>query len=187
MQNDIHNALQTLQTGGVILYPTDTVWGLGCDATNEQAIKKIFAIKHRDDAKSLILLANSLRMVNRYVNEIPDAALKILDVAVEPLTIIYPEGRNLPAVVLAEDNSIAFRIVDEPFCNELLKRLKKPIVSTSANISGQSTPAYFKKITPEIINAVDYVVAWRQNDITPAKVSSIIKISSTGSIQIIRK
>lgn len=188
MENDLKKCIEVLKAGGIILYPTDTIWGLGCDATNEQAVSKIFEIKKRDDSKSLITLVDSSSMLCRYVKDIPDAANQILDVAVEPLTIIYPHGINLAKNVIAQDNSVAIRICNDDFCKKLIYTFKKPIVSTSANISNDKTPRYFYEITKNIISKADYVVKYRQDEKhTVAKPSGIIKVGMDGEIEIIRK
>jgi len=186
MQNDINQSIQVLAQGGLILYPTDTVWGIGCDATNPEAVEKIFKLKQRHDSKALICLVADDRMLSKYIKKIPDVAYDILDVSEEPITIIYDDARQLANNLIAADNSIAIRIPNDEFCFQLLRKFNKPIVSTSANISGQPTPKSFKEISNEIIKGVDYVVNLHRDKIC-AKPSSIIKLSNDGKVQVIRK
>ncbi|GHT19195.1 threonylcarbamoyl-AMP synthase [Bacteroidia bacterium] len=185
--DDIKNSIAVLQAGGVILYPTDTVWGIGCDATNETAVSKIFEIKKRNDAKALILLADSVGRIANYVQEIPDIAYDLLEVADKPLTIIYPNARNLSKSVTADDNSVAFRVPGDDFCRKLCEILRKPLVSTSANVSGEPSPANFLEISEIIRQSVDYVVKYRQNDTEKHIPSSIIKFGKGNVFEIIRK
>ena len=187
MEEDIKKACDTLSTGGIILYPTDTVWGIGCDATNEEAVKKIYAIKQRADSKSMLVLLDSSAKMDYYVSDFPDIALDLIELAEKPLTIIYSGAKNLASNLIAEDGSIGIRITQENFSKELCRRFKKPIVSTSANISGKTSPANFPEIDSEIINAVDYVVNYRQDDLTKSKPSSIIKLDKDGAVKIIRE
>jgi L-threonylcarbamoyladenylate synthase len=185
--DDINAAVTTLKNKGVILYPTDTIWGLGCDATNDEAVEKIFNIKERDETKSLIILVNSEQMLERYVDNIPDIAFELVSVAVEPLTIIYSKGKNLAKGVCAADGSIGIRICRDEFCNQLLTQFKKPLVSTSANFSGKPSPEFFGDIEPKLIKMVDYSVKYRQHDRQKNVPSSIIKLNADGTIKIIRK
>ena len=184
---DIKNCLKTLKEGGVILYPTDTVWGLGCDATNSRAVKKIFEIKSRSESKSLIILVDSISMLERYVMEIPPIALDLIEVSDTPLTIIYPKAKNLATGIAAEDGSIAIRICSDIFCAELLRRYRRPIVSTSANISGKPSPAYFEEISQSVVDAVDYTVLYNREDRLKHKASPVIKVETNGEIKVIRK
>ena len=184
ISEDIKQACEVMERGGVILYPTDTIWGIGCDATNAEAVKRVYEIKQRADSKALIVLTDSEPKVEYYVSEVPETAWQLLDVAVKPLTIIYPGARNLAHNLLAEDGSIAIRITHETFSQELCRRFKKAIVSTSANISGQPSP---HKISDEIKNAVDYIVEARRDEAKESVPSSIIKIEADGSIKIIRE
>lgn len=186
MKSDIEKSLEVLRNGGVILYPTDTIWGLGCDATNSSAVERIFAIKKRHDSKSLIILVNSIDMLEKYVDGIPPAAFEILNVADKPLTIVYPAGRNLAAGVCAEDGSIGIRLTSDTFCSSLIGRLGRPIVSTSANESGQPSPRNFSEITESIINAADYVVTIRRDERRQVKASPVIKVEMNGVIKILR-
>lgn len=185
--DDIINALKVLRAGGVILYPTDTVWGLGCDATNALAVQKIFAIKQRDDSKSLIILVNSVSMLERYVTDPPEVALQMAELSQKPLTIVYDRGRSLAAGVASADGSVGVRICSDPFCDELITAFRKPIVSTSANISGTDAPALFDEISEEVISAADYVCLYRQYDRSRSSASSVIKISANGAIKILRE
>jgi L-threonylcarbamoyladenylate synthase len=185
-QEDIKKCLNTLRQGGVILYPTDTVWGLGCDPTNEPAVNRIFDLKSRDEHKSLIILADGLAMIERYVAEIPEIVPELTGVSDNPLTIIYPMGKNLAKGVCSNDGSIAIRICHDDFCSELINRFRKPIVSTSANPSGTRTPANFSEIDKVITEKADYVVRYRQDDRQINSVSPVIKVNADGSIKIIR-
>jgi L-threonylcarbamoyladenylate synthase len=185
-QEDIKEALDILRKGGLILYPTDTIWGLGCDPTNEAAVNKIFNLKAREKSKSLIILANSVDMVERYVRDIPEIAYELVSVSDSPLTIIYPEGKNLAPGVCSSDGSIAIRICNDEFCNDLISRFRKPLVSTSANFSGKPSPANFNEIEEDLISKVDYVVKYRQEDRGNSKASPVIKINRDGSMIIIR-
>jgi len=184
---DLKLSLNTLREGGVILYPTDTIWGLGCDATNQDAVEKIFEIKKRSDSRSLIILVNGVGMLERYVKNIPPIAAEILDVSEKPITIIYPEGKNLAPGVCNEDGSVGIRVCTDDFCGELIARFRKPIVSTSANISDSPSPSLFSEIAEDIIKSADYVVKYRQSGNNKNTPSSIIKVEDNGVIKIIRK
>ena len=186
MQTEINNTVEILKNGGLILYPTDTVWGIGCDATNPEAVEKVFKLKQRHDSKALICLVADDRMLSKYIKKIPDVAYDILDVTEEPITIIYDDARQLAHNLIASDKSIAIRIPNDEFCFQLLRKFNKPIVSTSANISGYPTPNSFKEISNEIIKGVDYVVNLHREKIC-SKPSSIIKLSNDGKVQVIRK
>ena len=181
MKIDIEKSLEVLKRGGVILYPTDTVWGIGCDACNRAAVERIFAIKRRSEARTMLVLVDGRDMLSEYVDEVPDIAVKLMDEAVNPLTIIYPKARNLPDNLVADDGSIGIRIVNDSFCRQIIRAFGKPVVSTSANISGEPAPATFDDISGEIKAAMDYVVVWRQDDRKPATASSIIQIKTDGS------
>jgi L-threonylcarbamoyladenylate synthase len=187
MHEDITKALETLKNGGVILYPTDTVWGLGCDATNETAVQKIYAIKNRSDSKSMLILLENPALLDRYIEEVPNIAWDLIEISTTPLTIIYPGARNLAKSLIAEDGSIGIRFTKESFTRELLGKFRKPLVSTSANISGQPAPTIFAEISGDIKSQVDYIVQHRQDDKTPAKPSGIIKLQVNGQIEIIRQ
>jgi len=185
MQSEINKCLQILKEGGLILYPTDTVWGIGCDASNEEAVSKVFKLKQREDSKALICLVADDRMLKKYIKKIPEAAFDIIDISEEPITIIYDEPQNLAQNLIAPDNTIAIRIPNDDFCFQLLRRFNGAIVSTSANISGQPTPKSFKEIDQDILKGVDYVVNLHREKIN-TKPSSIIKLSNDGQVKIIR-
>lgn len=187
MHDELKKAVEVLRSGGVILYPTDTVWGLGCDATSAEAVKRIFEIKKRADAKAMLVLVDSAARIQSYVEEVPDLAWDLIELSEKPLTIIYPGAKNLAQNLMAEDKSIGIRVTGEIFSKTLCERFRKPIVSTSANVSGEPTPANFNQITEEIKSAVDYVVDFRQNETNAPKPSSIIKLGIGNLIQIIRE
>ncbi len=186
-REDIKKAIEVMNRGGVILYPTDTIWGIGCDATNEDAVRRVYSIKQRADAKALITLVDSEAKIQSYVTEVPDVAWDLIELSTRPLTVIYDGARHLAANLLAEDGSAAIRLTNEPFSKELCLRFRRPVVSTSANISGQPAPATFDEISDEIKQAVDYVCTSRRNERTPSRPSSIIKLGATGEIKIIRE
>lgn len=186
-EEDIKESLKVLRNGGIILYPTDTIWGIGCDPTNEAAVKRIFSLKSREENKSLIILIDGISMAERYVKEIPEIIFELAEVSDTPLTIIYPNGKNLALGVCAEDASIAMRICKDEFCCELITRFRKPIVSTSANLSGKPSPGNFDEIDELLFEKVDYVVKYRQDDRGKKTASSVIKINQNGTIEIIRK
>lgn len=184
--SEVEAALNALRSGGVILYPTDTIWGLGCDATNEEAVKKIYRIKQRDDSKSLIILVAGERDVLQYVAAPDLAVFDFIARQTRPTTVIFDNAVNLPDALIAEDGSIAIRIIQDEFCRHLIKRLRKPIVSTSANISGQPSPKFFDEVSEEIKAAVDHLVQWRQEDKTAAQPSQIVKWKGEGNYEVIR-
>ena len=187
MQEEIKKAIEVLKSGGVILYPTDTVWGIGCDATNAAAVQRVFEIKKRVDTKAMLVLVDSAARVQSYVEEVPEMAWELIELTDKPLTIIYPNAKNLAKNLVAEDNSIGIRVTCESFSKSLCERFRRPIVSTSANVSGAETPKNFSKISPEIISAVDYVVSYRQSEKSEPMPSSIIKLGVGNLFQIIRK
>ncbi|CCX69382.1 MULTISPECIES: L-threonylcarbamoyladenylate synthase [Prevotellaceae] len=186
-QDDIKKAVEVMKNGGVILYPTDTVWGIGCDATNAEAVAKVYKIKQRDDSKALICLVDSDARLQRYVRNAPEVAWNVMELATKPTTVIFDEAVNLAPNLIAEDGSIAMRITNEEFSKELCYRFQKPIVSTSANISGQPAAQNYCDISEELLNAVDYVCFSRRQEHKPHTPSSIIKIKNNGEIDIIRK
>ncbi len=186
VKTQINKALEVLKEGGVILYPTDTIWGLGCDPKNESAIKKIKAIKKRSEGKNFIILVDSERLLNRYVKEIPEVCYDLIDYANRPLTIVYPQGQHVSKLVMAEDNSIAIRLTKDEFCKKLIQQFKSGIVSTSANISGQDSPKKFSDIPEDILKQVDYVVDLPLSN-PNTEPSQIIKISHKSEVTIIRK
>ncbi|MBQ7448790.1 MAG: threonylcarbamoyl-AMP synthase [Paludibacteraceae bacterium] len=183
---DMREAVNVLKKGGVILYPTDTVWGIGCDATNEQAVKRIFEIKQRDDSKAMLLLLDSQGQLRQYVKQVPDMAYDLIELATRPLTIIYPEAYAVAPQLVAEDGSIGIRITEELFSKTLCMRLGRPLVSTSANISGEKTPQNYSEITKQIRDSVDYVVRYRRGDRRKAEPSQIIKLDEKNHFVIIR-
>ncbi|WP_321481120.1 L-threonylcarbamoyladenylate synthase [uncultured Bacteroides sp.] len=187
MIEDIKKACQVMSEGGVILYPTDTIWGIGCDATNPDAVRKVYEIKQRADSKAMLVLVDSSVKVDFYVDAPPPIVWDLIELADKPLTIIYSNARNLASNLLAEDGSIGIRITNENFSRQLCQRFRKAIVSTSANISGQPSPANFSEVSEEIKSLVDYVVTFRQEDMSSPRPSSIIKIDEAGRIKIIRE
>jgi L-threonylcarbamoyladenylate synthase len=187
LKDEINRALEIIKSGGVILYPTDTVWGLGCDATNEEAATKINTIKGRASDKSFIVLLNSDNQLQSYVTEIPDVAYELIEYAENPLTIIFSGAKNLAKNVINTDGTVGIRVVNHAFCEQLIHRFRRPITSTSANISGQPTPQFFDDISQEIIDAGDYVVDFEQELRVPKKPSTIIKLGPSGQFELIRK
>jgi L-threonylcarbamoyladenylate synthase len=184
--NDINACLEVLKNGGLILYPTDTIWGIGCDATNETAVAKIFELKKRPDEKSLIILLADERSINKYVTQPDPAVFDYLEQTIKPTTVIYEGAIGLADNLIHEDGTVAIRIVQDDFCKHLIKRLQKPLVSTSANISGEASPKIFSEISAQIKSGVDYIVQHRRDDITIAAPSSIIKWNIDGSLTVIR-
>jgi len=183
---DIERSLEILNRGGVILYPTDTVWGIGCDATDRAAVERIYTIKQRNEAQTMLTLVDGFDMLGVYVEDVPDIAVQLMKEATRPLSIIYPKAKNLAENLIANDGSIGIRIVQEPFCRQLIEAFGKPLVSTSANISGEPTPGTFDEISEKIRGAVDYIVRWRQYDRQPATASSIIQLKADGNNQVLR-
>jgi len=195
INTEVHNAYEVIKNGGIILYPTDTVWGIGCDATNADAVDKIYQLKQRDDSKSMIVLMNGEKMMYNVFKEIPDLAWEIWDLSIpgdseldkqKATTLILDNPRNVAPNIIADDKTLAVRIVKEPFCFKLMERMKRPLVSSSANISGMFAPKTFKEITPEIINGVDYVVNLHREKVCKNP-STIIKLSLDNQVKIIRK
>lgn len=186
MKEEVNKSATILRKGDIILYPTDTIWGIGCDATNEEAVQKIFKLKQRSEAKSMIVLVAEPHQVEFYA-EAPAVAKDLVEFAEKPLTVIYPKAKGLAKSIIAEDGTIGIRAVRDEFCKQLIHALHRPIVSTSANISGQPAPANFSEISEEIKAHVDYVVNLRQNDMKRNTPSQIIKIGINGEIEIIRK
>lgn len=176
-----------MREGGVILYPTDTIWGIGCDATNEDGVRRVYEIKQRQDSKAMLVLVDSSVKVDFYVRDVPEVAWDLIDLADKPLTIIYSGARNLAANLLAEDGSVGIRVTNEDFSKRLCQQFRKAIVSTSANISGQPSPKNFSEISEEVKSAVDYIVGYRQEEMSNPKPSSIIKLDKGGVIKIIRE
>lgn len=187
MEEDIKKCIEVLNRGGIILYPTDTIWGIGCDATNADAVKKIYELKKRVDNKAMLILLDSDCKLDRYVRDVPDVAYELLEAAVSPLTIIYDNGYNLAPNLLGENNSIGIRITNETFSQTLCRRFRRPVVSTSANISGEPSAKNFNQISQEIKSGVDYIVQYRQDDNREKTASSIVKLGADSTIKIIRK
>lgn len=186
-KKDIIEACKVMAEGGIILYPTDTIWGIGCDATNPEAVKKVYEIKKRNDSKALIVLVDSEPKVEFYVKDVPPITWDMIELSTKPLTVIYDGARNMAPNLLAEDGSVGIRITTEDFSKQLCSQFRKAIVSTSANISGEPSPKAFVNISDDIKNAVDYVVEYRQNEVAQAKPSSIVKIGKGGVVKIIRE
>jgi L-threonylcarbamoyladenylate synthase len=187
MDKQIKLAVDVLKKGGTILYPTDTIWGLGCDATNAEAVAKIYSIKKRAESKSLVTLVNDMDMIGRYIREIPQIAIELLEVNDAPMTIIYPGAIGLAKNVVAEDGTVGIRIPNNEFCKQLIFRLHRPIVSTSANISGEPAPQSFKDIPEEIKNSVDLIIDKSMEEESTHQASQIIKVGIKGEITVIRK
>ncbi len=187
IKEEVKKACEVMRKGGVILYPTDTVWGIGCDATNPDAVKRVYEIKKRADSKAMLVLVDSSVKVDFYVSDVPQVAWDLIDYATKPLTVIYDGARNLADNLLAEDGSVGIRVTGEEFSKELCFRFRKAIVSTSANISGQPSPANFSEISEEVKQAVDYIVGYRQDETGRPKPSSIIKLGKGGEVKIIRE
>ena len=185
-KKDIESCFETLNNGGLILYPTDTVWGIGCDATNTAAVAKIYALKKRADSKTMICLVGNDFMLEQYVDNVPDVAFDIIDIATKPTTIVYDNPKKIANNLIASDNTLAIRVATDKFCKYLIQKFKKPIVSTSANLSGQPTPICFKEISNDILKGVDYVVNL-ERDKQKSKPSSIIKLSNDGIVKVIRE
>jgi len=186
-REDLNQALETLKAGGIILYPTDTIWGIGCDATNPEAVQKIISLKGRGSDKSLLILLANENRIDSYVREVPEVAYELIEASEKPLTIIYSNAKNLAANVVAPDGTIGIRIVKHPFCEQLLQRFRKPIVSTSANISGAASATSFNEISAEILEGVDYTVQYGQLDTRSNQPSTIMKIDPSGKFEFIRK
>jgi len=185
--DDLRQALNVLKQGGVILYPTDTVWGLGCDATNEKAVQRLYEIKQRQDSKAMLCLLDNAGKLTQWIKEVPNIAYDLIELTDKPLTIIYPDALGVAPNLIADDGSLGIRITKELFSNALCRELRKPLVSTSANISGQPTAQNYSQISPEIRNAVDYVVRYRRTDNKHYAPSSIIKLNVNNEFEIIRK
>lgn len=185
-KNDIENCIKILHAGGTILYPTDTIWGIGCDATNEEAVKKIFTLKQREDSKSMIILLSNIIYIEKYVDDPEPEILNYISNVSQPTTAIYNNGKNIAKNLISEDGSVAIRIIKDEFCSSLINKLKKPLVSTSANISGHSSPVLFNDISAEIKNGVDYIVQHHRSDFKVAKPSAIIKLNKEKKIIVVR-
>ncbi len=184
-QFDYTEAIETLKNGGTLLFPTDTIWGIGCDATNETACEKVMAIKNRPNEKSFVVLADSWQMIEKFVPEFPEVCYELVDFADKPLTLVYPNAKGFASSVVAEDGSVGIRLTKDPICLKLIRALKKPIVASSANLSGEKNACSYSEINPEIKTKVDAIVLERLNEIRTAP-SQIIKIGLNSSVQIIR-
>jgi L-threonylcarbamoyladenylate synthase len=187
LRDEVAKAFKVLQEGGIILYPTDTIWGIGCDATNTEAIKKIFHLKQRDEAKSMIILLDTENKLESYVQDVNPLAYDLIEYAENPLTLVMPGAKNLSPAVIAADGSVAIRVSSHEFCKQIIQRLRKPLVSTSANISGKPSPQYFSQIDQEIIDGVDYVVDLEQHSKEIKNPSTIMKLAPDGSFAFIRR
>ena len=187
LKDDINNALEVIKNGGIILYPTDTIWGLGCDATNESAVEKIIKLKGSAESKSMIILLDTENKLDSYVSEVPEIAYDLIEYAENPLTIVFSGAKNLAQNVINQDKSVGIRIVRHPFCEQLIQRFRKPIVSTSANLSGHPSPKNFAEVSEEILNGVDYVVSFGQDDLKENKPSTIMKLEADGRFAFIRR
>ncbi|WP_339628073.1 L-threonylcarbamoyladenylate synthase [uncultured Maribacter sp.] len=186
MTEEINKCIEVLENGGLILYPTDTVWGIGCDATNKEAVQKVFKLKQRDDSKALICLVSNDAMLEKHVEKVPELAYDLIDLATKPTTIIYDKPRGVAENLIASDNTLAIRVASDKFCQYLIGKFKKPIVSTSANISGTSTPKSFQNIDKAILSGVDYVVNLHREK-QNSSASSIIRLSNDNTVKIIRE
>lgn len=186
-ETDIKNAIETLRQGGVILYPTDTIWGIGCDATNEAAVKRIYEMKRRDDSKAMICLVDNANRIQRYVSNVPDVAWDIFELATKPTTVILDGAKNIARNLIAEDGSIALRVTNEEFSKQLCYRFQKPLVSTSVNISGEPAAQNYRDIPEEFLTHADYVCWTRRQEHLPHTPSSIIRLTPQGEVTIIRK
>lgn len=187
MDEDIQKACEVLRKGGVILYPTDTIWGLGCDATQEAAVRRIYEIKQRSDSKSMLTLLDSPNLLYRYIDDVPEIAIDLIECSDKPLTIIYSGAKNLATNLIAPDGSVGIRITKEAFSQKLCRRFGKPVVSTSANFSNEPSPSNFSEINSDIFRLVDYVVNYRRDDTQKSKPSSIIRLEKNGVVKIIRE
>jgi L-threonylcarbamoyladenylate synthase len=187
LRDEVKKAFEVVQQGGIILYPTDTIWGIGCDASNTEAIQKIYSLKQRVAEKSMIILLDTENKLESYISEVPAVAYDLIEFAENPLTLVMPGAKNISSALIAQDGSVGVRVSKHPFCQQLIQRLRKPLVSTSANISGQSSPQNFAQISPEIIEGVDYVVDVDQHDLSVKKPSTIMRIDPSGMFEFIRK
>lgn len=187
LKDEVAKALKVVQEGGIILYPTDTIWGIGCDATNTDAVQKIYELKQRDEKKSMIILLDTENKLESYISDVNPLAYGLIEYAERPLTLVMPGAKNISPLLISDDGSIGIRIAKHPFCQQLIQRMRKPLVSTSANISGKPSPRYFSEIDTQIINGVDYVVDIDQNDMELKTPSTIMRLAPNGSFEFIRK
>jgi L-threonylcarbamoyladenylate synthase len=187
LKEEVAKALKVVQDGGIILYPTDTIWGIGCDAANTEAVKKIFALKQRDETKSMIILLDTENKLESYIQEVPSIAYDLIEYAENPLTLVMPGAKNISPALIAADGSVGLRIAKHDFCRQLIQRLRKPLVSTSANISGKPSPQTFDEVEQEIIDGVDYVVNLEQHNAGKKKPSTIMRLNPDGRFEFIRR
>jgi len=187
LKDEVAKALKIVQDGGIILYPTDTIWGIGCDATNTEAVQKIYRLKQRDETKSMIILLDTDNKLPSYISDVPDLAYDLMEFAENPLTLVMPGAKNISPALISSDGSIGVRVSGHPFCQQLIQRLRKPLVSTSANISGKPSPQYFSQINQEIIDGVNYVVDIDQHSMEIKNPSTIMRLAPNGSFEFIRR
>ncbi|HEY9533941.1 MAG TPA: L-threonylcarbamoyladenylate synthase [Mucilaginibacter sp.] len=187
LKDEIAKALKVIQEGGIILYPTDTIWGIGCDAANTEAVQKIYKLKQRSESKSMIILLDTDAKLPSYIKEVPDLAYNLIEYAENPLTLVMPGARNISPALIAADGSVGIRVAKHPFCEGLIQRLRKPLVSTSANISGKPSPQYFSQVEQEIIEGVDYVVDIDQHSMEIKTPSTIMRLEADGKFEFIRR
>jgi len=187
LKDEVAKAFKAVQEGGIILYPTDTIWGIGCDAANTDAVKRIFALKQRDEAKSMIILLDTDNKLQSYLQDVPELAYNLIEYAENPLTLVMPGAKNISPALIADDGSVGIRVTSHQFCQQLIQRLRRPLVSTSANISGEPSPQYFGQIADEIINGVDYVVDLEQHSTEIRKPSTIMRLDPSGKFEFLRR
>jgi L-threonylcarbamoyladenylate synthase len=187
LRDEVAKAFKVVQDGGIILYPTDTIWGIGCDAANTEAVKKIYRLKQRDEAKSMIILLDTDNKLASYIQEVPELAYNLIEYAENPLTLIMPGARNISPALIANDGSVGIRVSNHPFCQGLIQRLRRPLVSTSANISGKPSPQYFSQIDQEVIDGVNYVVDVDQHSMEIKNPSTIMRLAPDGRFEFIRR
>ncbi|HWZ04013.1 MAG TPA: L-threonylcarbamoyladenylate synthase [Mucilaginibacter sp.] len=187
LRDEVAKAFKIIQDGGIILYPTDTIWGIGCDATNTEAIKRIYKLKQRDEAKSMIILLDTENKLESYISDMNPLAYDLIEYAENPLTLVMPGAKNISPALISGDGSIGIRIAKHPFCQQLIQRMRKPLVSTSANVSGKPSPQYFSQIDPEIIDGVDYVVDLDQHSMEIKTPSTIMKLAPDGKFEFLRR
>ena len=187
LRDEVAKAFKVVQEGGIILYPTDTIWGIGCDAANTDAVKRIFALKQRDEAKSMIILLDTDNKLQSYIQEVPELAYNLIEYAENPLTLVMPGAKNISPSLIAADGSVGIRVTSHQFCQQLIQRLRRPLVSTSANISGEPSPQYFGQISDDIINGVDYVVDMEQHSTEIKKPSTIMRLDASGKFEFLRR
>ena len=187
LKDEVAKALKVIQEGGIILYPTDTIWGIGCDAANTDAVKRIFALKQRDEAKSMIILLDTDNKLQSYIQDVPELAYNLIEYAENPLTLVLPGAKNISPALIAADGSVGVRVTTHQFCQQVIQRLRRPLVSTSANISGEPSPQYFGQVSDDIINRVDYVVDLEQHSTEIKKPSTIMRLDPSGKFEFLRR